>query len=167
MGDWYSNYTALKQSSDELTKQYEANAARAKVMYEGIIARWSKQCTDISEASTQNHKKAMALLGERNATIRTLRQDILQLTNELKAVPKDKPLGQREGDTLRKLVIGLAMVAYAYDPKAARSEVAAEIASDLAERGLTISDDTVRKHLKESAELLPPPDAPERKRSER
>ena len=45
--------------------------------------------------------------------------------------------------------------AYRYDAKAGRSEVPAEIASDLARLELTVSVDTVRKHLKESADLLP------------
>jgi hypothetical protein len=167
MGDWYSNYEQLKQSYDELKGQYDANADRAKTMYEGIIARWSDQYKELGASSTKNHEKAMSLLQERNDRIAALNKEIERLTSELKATPKEKPLGQREGDTLRKLVIGLAMVAYAYDPKSARSEVAAEIASDLAERGLAISDDTVRKHLRESAELLPPTEAPERNRTKR
>lgn len=167
MGDWYSNYEQLKQSYDELKRQYDANAEQAKTMYDGIIARWSEQYKELGEKSTKNHEMAMSLLQEKDDRIAALNKEIERLTSELKAAPKEKPLGQREGDTLRKLVIGLAMVAYAYDPKAARSEVTAEIASDLAERGLTISDDTVRKHLRESAELLPPAEAPERNRTKR
>jgi polyhydroxyalkanoate synthesis regulator phasin len=167
MGDWYSNYEQLKQSFDELKGQYDANAERAKTMYESIIARWSDQYKELGEKSTKNHEKAMSLLQERNDRIAALNKEIERLTSESKATPKEKPLGLREGDTLRKLVIGLAMVAYEYDPKRARNEVTAEIVSDLAKRGLTISDDTVRKHLKESAELLPPAEAPERNRTKR
>jgi hypothetical protein len=44
------------------------------------------------------------------------------------------------------------------------SKVVAEIVSNLLELGLELSDDTVRRHLKEAAELLPPPSAPERQR---
>jgi uncharacterized small protein (DUF1192 family) len=163
MGDWYSNYTELKKNYDALKEQFEANAAKMKAVYEGIVAGWKQQCEALSAASTKNHETAMRLVGERDNRIAELQREIDRLINELKAAPKDKPLGQRERDTLRKLVIGLAMVAYAYDPKAGRSEVAAEIASDLQQRGLAITDDTVRKHLKESAELLPPPESPERR----
>src|SRR5260370_735654 len=75
-----------------------------------------------------------------------------------------KRLASREGDSLRKLVIGMAIKGYSLDPSAGRSKVVAEIVSDLLELGLELSDDTVRRHLKEAAELLPPPSAPERQR---
>jgi hypothetical protein len=67
----------------------------------------------------------------------------------------DKPLGARERDSLLKLVIGLAIGGYGYDPKARRSENPAEIASDLAKLDLALDTDTIRKWLREAAELLP------------
>lgn len=167
MGDWYSNHTELKKLYDQLQEHHEASTEQAKTMYEGLIAEWKRQYEELRETSSTNHNRAMNVIRERNDRIEVLSAEAARLARELEAVPKGKPLGQREGDTLRKLVIGLAMVAYAYDPRAARSEVSAEIVSDLQQRGLTVSDDTVRKHLKESAELLPPADAPERKRSAR
>jgi hypothetical protein len=60
-------------------------------------------------------------------------------------------LGSRERDTLLKLVIGMAVAGYSYAPTAARSEVPAEIASDLAKQGISVTDDTVRKWLKTAA----------------
>ncbi len=47
---------------------------------------------------------------------------------------------------------------YKYDPRASRNEAVAEIASDLAKLGVALDVDTVRKRLREGAELLPPPD---------
>lgn len=163
MGDWYSNYQQLEKNYDALKEQYDANLNEMKQTYDGIVAGWKKQCESLSEGSTKNHKTALALIQQRDDKIAELQAQVDQLKKEPKAAPKEKSLGQREGDTLRKLVIGLAMVAYAYDPRAARSEVAAEIVRDLELRGLAISDDTVRKHLRESAELLPQADAPEQK----
>ena len=55
-----------------------------------------------------------------------------------------------------KLVIGMAVKGYVYDPKAARSDSVAEIVKDLALVGVPLDDDTVRKWLREAAELLPP-----------
>ncbi len=60
-------------------------------------------------------------------------------------------LGTRERDTLLKLVIGMAVAGYGYAPNAARSEVPAEIASDLGKHGISVTDDTVRKWLKAAA----------------
>ena len=63
---------------------------------------------------------------------------------ELKAHPADT-LGTRERETLLKMVLGMAAGGYAFDPAAARSEATAQIVSDLEERGIGVTDDTVRK----------------------
>ena len=65
-------------------------------------------------------------------------------------------LGARETNTLFKLLIGMAMAGYKYSPKASRSEVPAEIASDLAKLGIGVTDDTVRKWLKHAAATVLP-----------
>lgn len=60
----------------------------------------------------------------------------------------------RERDTLLKLVIGMAIEGYRYDPVASRNEAPAEIAGDLAKQGIEVTDDTVRKWLKEAANTV-------------
>lgn len=167
MGDWYELYKTLEKHYEELKAQYESNTAKTKATYDGLLAGWKKQCEELAEASGKRHSEAMDMLERRRNQVSTLTAEVAELKDRLQARPQKKQTGQREADTLRKLVIGLAMVAYGYDPKAVRSEVAAEIVSDLQKRGLTVSDDTVRKHLKECAELLPPPEAPERSPSKR
>jgi hypothetical protein len=67
----------------------------------------------------------------------------------------DKPLHTKERESLLKLVIGMAIKGYTYDPSAAKSDAPGEIVEDLAECGLEIDPDTVRKYLKMGAELLP------------
>lgn len=65
-------------------------------------------------------------------------------------------LSTRERGTLLRMVLGMAMEGYRYDPSAARSDATAEIASDLVKCGLDVGDDTIRKWLKLAAkELLP------------
>jgi hypothetical protein len=63
-------------------------------------------------------------------------------------------LGARERDTLLKLAIGMAISGYRHSPDAARSEAPAEIASDLMKLGIDMTDDTVRKWLKEAASVV-------------
>lgn len=69
--------------------------------------------------------------------------------------PAQKELPLRERESLLKLVIGMAVKGYSYDPASSRSPTAKEIATDLALIGLPMDEDTVRKYLKESAGLLP------------
>ena len=87
------------------------------------------------------------------------RDDKLQAQHAAAApAPQDrpeKPLATRERDSLLKLVIGMAVGGYSYDATALRSERPAEIANDLASAGVPLDVDTVRKWLKEAADLLP------------
>jgi hypothetical protein len=72
------------------------------------------------------------------------------------AVAGRPELSTRERDTLLKLLIGMAVEAYRHDPAAARSAAPSEIAGDLAKHGLAVTDDTVRKYLKEAAATVLP-----------
>ncbi|MDH5721849.1 MAG: hypothetical protein OEY94_00815 [Alphaproteobacteria bacterium] len=68
---------------------------------------------------------------------------------------KPKPLHTKERETLLKIIAGMATDAYGYDPNAARSPIPREIADILAEKEIPLDPDTVRKWLKEAAEILP------------
>ncbi len=70
------------------------------------------------------------------------------------AVMAEKSLATTERNTLLKLVIGMAIKGYKYQPDATRGTVPAEIASDLAELGIPVTDDTVRKWLKEAEKTV-------------
>ena len=99
-------------------------------------------------------------------SVLVVRTDSLMVLRELavEAARDKKPkatLSTRERETLLKLVIGMAIEGYRYSPDAARSEAPAEIAGDLAKQGISVTDDTVRKWLKEASNtVLPrrPPD---------
>lgn len=69
---------------------------------------------------------------------------------------EDKSLGKRERDTLLKLILGMAIEGYKYNPEALKSETANEISTDLSKHQLNVSDETVRKYLKEAAKLFWP-----------
>lgn len=65
-------------------------------------------------------------------------------------------LGTRERETLLKIIIGMAVEGYRYDPNAKRNIAVSEIVKDLEALGVAVSDDTVRKYLKSASQLLPP-----------
>ena len=67
-----------------------------------------------------------------------------------------KPTDPRERKAMLRLILGLAMGGYSYDPKAQRSVIPTEISGDLDRLGLTLSLDTIRKYLNEAQHLLPP-----------
>lgn len=67
----------------------------------------------------------------------------------------EKPLTSSERDSLLKLVIGMAVKGYSYDPNAKKNSAVADIAADLALLGLPLGDDTIRKYLKQGNEQLP------------
>ena len=70
------------------------------------------------------------------------------------SVQAEKPLGTSERNQLLKMVIGMAMDSYGHDPKALKSNAANQIADDLSKYGIKITDDTVRKYLKEAANTV-------------
>jgi hypothetical protein len=73
-----------------------------------------------------------------------------------------QPLAARERESMLKLIIGMAIKGYRYDPKAKRNDSVREITDDLEECGVALSDDTIRKYLTEGAELVPPKEDRER-----
>lgn len=69
-------------------------------------------------------------------------------------------LSTTERNTLLKLVIGMAIAGYKYQPDAARNSATGEITKDLESLGIGLEQDTVKKWLKEGTLLLPAkPDA--------
>lgn len=74
---------------------------------------------------------------------------------ERRQIDKVQDLTTTERNSLLKLVIGMAVGGYGYDPSAARSTSAPDIVADLEKAGVRLEADTVRKYLKEAAELLP------------
>jgi hypothetical protein len=95
--------------------------------------------------------------------IRTLRQEKAELEKEVERLrretsPDEDRLHPKERQSLLKLVLGLAMGTYSYDPRRARSGVPKELVSDLQTLGISLDEDTIRKWLRAAAEQvdLPP-----------
>ncbi len=69
--------------------------------------------------------------------------------------PKPKSAHTKEQETLLKLLLGLALTNYTYNPLANRNFTAKEIADDLLLHGLSVDEDTVRKWLNRAKDCLP------------
>ena len=148
-------------------KELEAALAAVGVQ----LTDWTARFTDLQIAFEKLQAKYSDLQEESKLEIQNQRSEIDRLRSrveEFGATSKtttahEKGLGIRERESLLKLVIGMAIGGYGYDPTASRSECPAEIASDLTLNGVPLDVDTVRKWLKEAAELWPP-DADKRNR---
>jgi len=61
----------------------------------------------------------------------------------------------KERDSLLKILLGLALTNYTYDPRSSRNTTAKEIFSDLNLHGISVDEDTIRKWLTQAKEYLP------------
>ncbi|MFZ2737158.1 MAG: hypothetical protein WBI20_14085 [Burkholderiaceae bacterium] len=102
---------------------------------------------------------------EFNPPVKIDRSDLVILTTEIDRIqkiegintkPTNRPLGRRERDNLLKLLIGMAIEGYSFDPTALKNTATKEIADDLAKHGIGLDEDTVRKYLKEATSTVLP-----------
>lgn len=68
---------------------------------------------------------------------------------------EEKPLGERERNTLLRMIIGMAIGGYGYDPDAGKSDVAPTVFKDLDKLGLEGAEQTIRNKLRDASQLLP------------
>ena len=69
-------------------------------------------------------------------------------------------MNTRSRESLLKMVIGMAVGGYAYNPELRRSPTTKEISDDLLKLGLSLDEDTIRSYLKEAKQILPRETAP-------
>lgn len=93
-----------------------------------------------------------AVLVVRTDSLMEMRERLLE--QDEAATTANDGVSTRERNTLLKMVLGMAIGGYGFAPEAARSEVPGEIAGDLQKQGLDVSDDTVRKYLKEATQAV-------------
>jgi hypothetical protein len=125
IADWKSLYDELKLRSDEAA----AAAERALADERRVVAE---------------------LVRERES----LRERVGQLQEAVREV-RERPLLSKERDSALKLIIGMAVKGYTYDPSRQRNDATKEISGDLASLGIPLDPDTVRKWLREASQLLP------------
>ena len=71
---------------------------------------------------------------------------------------RPSPSVATERQTLLKLVLGMAIEQYGYEPGAACNKAAPDIREDLAGVGRDVADDTIRAKLKDAVDRVPPGD---------
>jgi hypothetical protein len=89
-------------------------------------------------------------------------REVTGLQAEAARILPEKALTPKERDSLLKLIIGMAVGGYGFDPKAGRSTQMKQICDDVISTGLSLDEDTVRKWVREAAGLLPT-DVPEKR----
>lgn len=135
-----------------------------KVYYDDQICQWKsafealhaerQELADVVDGLT----KAVA---ERDNSILQLRecQHFLEIARgeaeSDNCIRPDKPLHTKERESLQKIAIGLAIGGYRYNPAEKRSSVVTEMINDMAELGISLSADTLRKFLRAGADFLP------------
>jgi hypothetical protein len=68
-------------------------------------------------------------------------------------------IGTRERNNFLRAILGMALAAYHFKPDGRRGEAIPEMVTDLKARGLSVSDDTLRKWLVEAVENVYDPAA--------
>lgn len=103
---------------------------------------WKGRYDDLSEKTTK-------MIAEQESRI-------ADLTQELEKALAEKPLKTRERDTVCKIIIGMAVRGYAYNPQAKKNTAISDIASDIQHLGLSVDQDTIRRWVQEALLLIPP-----------
>lgn len=103
--------------------------------------------------SLSNSVLVRDMLNSRKLVLKS--SDLDELTNSGLSDGEDKkPSGAVRRETLLKLVIGMAMRGYGYNPEEKRSDKIPEIETDLDQCGLSLDQDTIRKALREAVDEL-------------
>lgn len=64
------------------------------------------------------------------------------------------PINPKVLESLSKMLLGMAMDKYGYDPRAARTSTSALISENLKKKGICIDADTIRTRLKEATDIV-------------
>ncbi|RWO00958.1 hypothetical protein [Mesorhizobium sp.] len=150
IADWKTLY-------DQANEVAQSAQALVKEKHSALMAAMADHSQSISTL-TEGYNGLLAqrdeLIGLKDNRIESLTAMLADMERTL-STPRQKPLGARERDSFLKLVIGMAIKGYSFDPKSGRSTTAKEISGDLALIGLAMDEDTVRKYLAEAKQLLP------------
>ena len=150
VADWKSLY-------DGLERQLEASRKSEMDLQEAMgsaLREIDELKSGADRVMSENEKLAGALsevIEERNVA----KARAAELQSKLDAgLPVERAISSRERESLLKLVMGMAIACYKFDPKASRSTASSAIVSDLETVGIALDVDTVRKWLKAAADAV-------------
>lgn len=154
VSDWKTHY-------DEQVKRADAARAEVKALTEKGLAD-SQENLAFLDRMRAGQKEIDRHKNDRMDLLNQQLGKALEKVKGLEAKQKPKAdltpdLNPRIRETLLKMIIGMAVDYYGYDPKQTKSPFPRELSDVLIGQGLQVSDDTIRKYLQEAAQLLPPP----------
>lgn len=135
--------------------EYRAGSAGTKV---GLQLNEGFTVVDCAEVVYVGLKKDVLLQDAINENkLFVMKADLQRLISNASIDPDDvKPEGAVSRKALLRLVIGMAVKGYNYDPSAKKNSAGTDIESDLQRMGISLGDDQIRKALKEAATLISP-----------
>ncbi len=132
----------------------------AKVVERGNhVGDWRSLYDDLKRVTDEQAEALKRIILQRDQTITELgieRDGLLARLAEDEKLTRTESLGGKERESALKLIIGMAVAGYSYNPRAKRNDATADIVDDLDRLGIHLDSDTVRKWLKEGRALLPP-----------
>jgi hypothetical protein len=150
VADWKSLFDNQLRETEEAIEL----AKHLQGQYSSEMHRQSKAILEMTELTGAITKKLGTTLEQSRSENRVLTARIEELQRN-RSNSNAERFGTRERESLLKLVIGMAIGGYGYDPMASRSKIVSDIRGDLDRVGLSLDDDTVRKYLAAGKELLP------------
>jgi hypothetical protein len=149
IADWKTLYDSVVERAVELEEALEEADLQIQTQQDrdaqhANLQAWSEQALSALNGQAD-------LIESREAENADLKFQVGELKNTIKEL-KGSGLGTRERDSLLKLVLGMAIEQYGFSPNETKSSATAAIVEDLIANGLELSDDTVRKYLKEATE---------------
>lgn len=105
----------------------------------------------VVEQATEAIKNLQAKLSDKQAELETMRHEIELLRSQ----SKDETLNEKGRGTFQKLLLGMALEQYAYNPADKKSSVPKQIADDLRLHGFDLTEKTIRDILRAAAERYP------------
>jgi hypothetical protein len=134
----YERVTRLKGKFVDWKKNYD----ELRSMYDQHIQDWK----NVSEKQTDLIKANQVRIAELESELAAIKQ--------APAYDPAKAQSPIERQNMLKVIYAIAANGYGYDPTQKRSTIVSEIVSDMALAGLPLSEDTVRRYLKEALDNL-------------
>lgn len=145
VADWKTEHDKLLEFLEEHTEQTEDTKATLQRDRQEAVEAAVSLYSDLNQLA-QDHE----LLKLEAEELRAYKMSI-----EAESAKASKPLATLERTTMLKLVMGMAVGFYGYDPAKSRNPTIPEIKSDLALKGVKIDEGTIRKYLDEAKALWP------------
>ncbi|MBR0940207.1 hypothetical protein [Bradyrhizobium liaoningense] len=127
----------------------------------GGAADWKKNYDELHAMYDQHVADWKGVAEKQSELIESKQKRIAELESELAATTGAPPVPEPaktqsliERQNMLKTIFGMAVRGYSYNPADKRSKTVSEIVSDLELEGIPLSDDTIRRYLKEARDLL-------------